>query len=231
MLCKLKLYTGVVLLVATISIAKINQKHNELATPPPAIAAETTKKPSAAQPKKETVKSEPTTKKLTEVEKARMLLKRQFPMLSSRGGYASSGSLARKVFDQEKIAGVGPTSEVLWNYNKNKGAKIKKTIYTTYHKKFNNRYCASGVQYLHYSGYRVASNKIPLGTRVLLRYKNKNSYRYCVVIIADTGGLPLDGKNSAIQIDCSDKVAKDLGFYYNNNRYGEAIILPNISKK
>jgi len=154
------------------------------------------------------------------------MLKREFPQLSSRGGYSRSGRLARQIFDTERIHGVGPTTEALWKHAERSGCRKITTIYTTYAPRFNKRYCASGVQYLHYGGYRVACNRVPLGSLVLLRYKNLKSYKYCVVIIADTGKLYKDYSRGAVQIDNSHLVGAKLGFYQNGNRYGEAIILP-----
>jgi len=151
----------------------------------------------------------------TALVEARKALLRRFPQ-TSRGG-----ALAARVLEIEREHGVGPTVELLFNSANGKRGRF---IATTYHPRFNNRFCASGVQYLHYSGYRVASNAFPFGTRLCLRYKGKSRYHYCVVIVADTGKLYKDSPGVR-QIDCSDAVARALGLYVNNNRYGDYVVL------
>ena len=171
-----------------------------------------TKLKSEEKPPVSQVQTKPNKEDVLRKEREKLL--RDFPRVN-RGGISGD-----RVIKAEKLHGVGPASERIFESGKRRG----RFIATTYHSKFDGRITASGVEYLHKTGYRVASNRFPLGTLLCLKYKGEKNYFYCVVVVADTGKLYKD-RSDAFQIDCSEAVAKSLGLYYNNNRYGEYSVL------
>lgn len=105
---------------------------------------------------------------------------------------------------------------------------------TQYADFFHGRMSKSGVKFDHYTGYTIAVKQFkngkcyfPMGTVLLLRYGCSGKYSYCLVVVSDSGRLPLH-KNGFPQFDCSRAVSKSLGLYCkkkSNYREGEFMVI------
>lgn len=125
---------------------------------------------------------------------------------------------------------LGPVNEKSVGQFKPSG-KFTATQYADY---FHGRTAKSGVKFDQYRGYTVAVKQFsggrcyfPMGTVLLLRYECQGNYSYCLVVVSDSGRLPMH-RDSIPQFDCSKAVSRALGLYCKskkNYRQGEYMVI------
>ncbi len=91
---------------------------------------------------------------------------------------------------------------------------------TQYARHFEGRRTASGTRFSH-RGFTVASRHLPLGTRLVLRYRGRTHWHAVNVTVTDRGGLPLD-RPRCYQFDVTRATARHLGLYAKRPDYRRA---------